>query len=154
VTPTGDYRRYNMNKIKIKIIFGILVLLGVLILSAAPTLAESRNTSADAPLIMNTKYIKFDKNFGVHLLTVNISIPHTGTGKLVYVENYYGIDSHGKPRFYSSGTRYNIENFSGNASINIQRPRHRYGGSYSLIEKVIIINGERTVSWIDFSKYW
>lgn len=140
---------------KIKITFGILALIGIMTINTVPASADLGNTSAsiiNVPVIMNTKYVNFDGNFGVHRLTVNISVPHTG--KLVYVENYYGIDSHGKPRFYSSGTRYDMGNVSGKVSINIQRPRHRYGGSYSLIEKVIIINGERTTLWIDYRKYW
>lgn len=139
---------------KTKIVFEILALLGILILNTVPASADLRDMSTDAidAPIINTTYVKFDENFGVHLLTVNISVLHDG--KLVYSENYYGIDSHGKPRFYSSGTRYDMGNVSGKVSINIQRPRHRYGGAYSLIEKVIIINGERTTLWIEYSQYW
>ena len=120
----------------------ILLLCAIVLLSP---IASAEHIKED------TKYIGFDKFFGVHRLSVNISVKEPVN--LVYVENYYGIDNSGEPKFYSSN-RFYSSSVIDKLHLNIQRPRHRYGNSYFLVEKVFIINGNRTTYWINLKDYY
>lgn len=128
-------RRFMKNKIII-LLCAIVLLLPI---------ASAEHITEDA------KYIGFDRNFGVHQLSVNISVKEPVN--LVYVENYYGIDSSGKSKFYSSN-RFYSSGVINKLHLNIQRPRHRYGNAYFLVEKVFIINGNRTTHWVNLKDYY
>lgn len=108
-------------------------------------------TATGGSFTETTKYKKFDRNDGVHILTIDIKIPDKGN--VEYMENYYSIDSHGELKFYSSSKFFSGE-VNQSVLIHIERPRHHYGSSYKFVEKIYNINGIRTKVLIDFSKYW
>lgn len=122
----------------IKLIVAILILFtSIGIVSAEPTQ-------------VNTKYLEFDELYGVHRLTSDIYLKEPG--KLVYVENYYGLDGNGKPKFYSSGRFYDGK-VVGKVHLDIERPRDRFRTAYMLVEKVFIVDGIRSTTWIDLRQY-
>lgn len=97
-------------------------------------------------------YLGIDNYYNA--LKMRINITTTETGKLVYVENYYSKDGYGILKFYSNERYFDGYINSTNMSIFILRPKDRYGESYSIIEMVFILNGNRTSYWYDLHKFW
>jgi len=97
-------------------------------------------------------YLGWNSNWNSAELRVDITPPEPG--RLVYVENYYSVDSEGKPKFYSSSRLFDEVVGTQKVSFNILRPKDGRGTRYSLIEKVFIVNGDRTTAWVDLHKYW
>ncbi len=95
------------------------------------------------------KYLGWDTNYNVAKMQGIIN----ATGKIVYVENYYSIDSNGKPKFYSSGSGCRI--ITSGVPFEFNRPNNGRGQRYSLIEKYLLINNTKTNStWYDLHKNW
>ena len=128
-----------MNKI-ITILFILISMIGI-----------TSATTEENPIV-NVKYTGFSDITNTE--NVNIHISGFISGKLVYLENYYSIDSFGKPKFYSS-LRHEENNYNGETlSFNLQRPADRYGVSYTFVETKIftIYNNdviERNFGWVD-----
>lgn len=122
--------------------------------SAIPVVSTQINKTNSTELIyVNTTYIRFDDFYGVHILSVNVSTKESG--HLIYLENYYNVDSHRKPNFYTTEKFYdNSISIDKPLNIEIHRPKDRRGSAYSLVEKVFILNGKRTTTWMDLHKYW
>jgi len=128
---------------KIKIVIIMLVVAALL-----PASAAAFNESQ----IKNTKYIGIDTNYNVHLFSVDVTLK--SPGKMVYVENFYSVDSRGSPKFFSS-RRVDAGSVAGSITMNIERPKHRYGGSYQYVEKLIITDGKVSERvWLDYVPYW
>jgi hypothetical protein len=131
-----------MNKIKT---IGVVTLLLLLLL---PSFAGASSVAAT----IDTKYEGYNQNWNA--LDMNVNITTTEAVKLVYLENYYAIDSYGNPKFDNS-KRY----FDGNITppgvfLQTLRPIDRHGGAYTFIEIVMILNGNRTLQWYDLRDYW
>ncbi len=92
----------------------------------------------DAKVSITTKYLGVDKNWNTLKVLVNITI--SGLGHLMYIEEYYSIDSNSNPKFFSS-SRYHDSNLTGNKlSFEILRPKA--AKSYSLIKSVVLLDNK------------
>lgn len=109
------------------------------------------NTSVSSKGIIYAKVRYMGVNNNYNVLKMDMNITTDETGRLTYLENYYSRDSNGEPALYSS-SRY-IDGYINGSNMNLQilRPKDHYGTSYSLIEMVFVLNGNRTTYWYD---YW
>ena len=100
--------------------------------------------------IAYVKYIGFE-NSAAHM---KVTLTNINSGNIIYLENYFQIDSYGKPKFYAS-RRFEINTNKTNISFDLYRPRDDMGGIYFLIEKRII-NNKNIISnrWEDLRIHW
>ena len=124
----------------------VVLIFSVLLISTGVHVVSAETASAD------TKYLGIDNYWNALRMQINITTDQPG--KFVYLENYYSIDSSGKSKFYSS-ERY-FDGYLNATSLNIQtlRPKDRAGQSYTIIELVLILNGNRTVYSYDLRRLW
>lgn len=101
---------------------------------------------------VNTTYIRHDK-FNAEL-KMKVNINTSEIGKLTYRENYYSLDSEGKPVLFSGKTYFDGDIDKTDVEFEIGRPLDRRGGAYSQIEIVAILNGKRFTYWYDLHDYW
>jgi len=100
-------------------------------------------------VMFQIKSVGFDQNQNSYRLLVNIS---TNTpGHVVYLEEYYSIDSNSNPKFVSAvridgGDLVKIGS-TFNASFEILRPVSHGGKSYTLVKAVIILNDKRVLEY-------
>lgn len=101
---------------------------------------------------VNTTYIRHDK-FNAEL-KMKVNINTNEIGRLTYIENYYGLNSEGKPVLFSSKRYFDGDINRTDVEFEIGRPLDRRGGAYSQIEIVAILNGNRYTYWYDLHDYW
>lgn len=95
----------------------------------------------DTIIILKTKFLGLDKNLNAYRVTINITTNKLGS--LTYIENYYYLDSNGKPtKIYSSNIYYDNILTNYNISFQILRPRNKLKSEYNLIEGIVILNNE------------
>ena len=95
------------------------------------------------------KYLEFDQNSNSYKLLVNISTDKPG--HVVYLEEYYTVDSKSNPKFVSSG-RFDggelVKTVSSyNASFEILRPVSHGGKTYTLVKSVILLDNQRILEY-------
>ena len=103
----------------------------------------------DVRVRFQIKYLEFDQNSNSYKLLVNISTDKPG--HVVYLEEYYTVDSKSNPKFVSSG-RFDggelVKTVSSyNASFEILRPVSHGGKTYTLIKSVILLDNQRILEY-------
>lgn len=124
-----------MNKVFILLITVAMVLV----------LFPATGTAGDVSVRFKISYLEFDRDYNSYKLLVNIS---TSTpGHVVYLEEYYTLDSNSNPKFVSSkrtdGGDLIKVNSSYNASFEILRPVPHGGKTYTLVKAVILLDENR-----------
>lgn len=79
-----------------------------------------------------------DQNWGAKRILIDIMSKRSG--RLTYIENYYSIDSEGKPKFYSDNRYEN--NLINEISFEILRPKTKLGKPYSLIKAIVRLDNK------------
>lgn len=126
---------------KIKILLSILIIFNIGIVA----MAQENETD------VFTTYIGYVDSTA-HMV---INISNLDPGNVVYVEDYYQIDSSDKPNFYAS--RRFEKNISGdNLSFDLYRPSDRHGsGGYTFVDIRVLNNKVVTFTrWFDLRNYW
>jgi len=90
---------------------------------------------------VSTTYIGFDNNWFASKILVNITTPKFG--HLVYVEEYFTVDSNSDPKPVTSKIYYDDNVKENNISFQILRPLSRSGKFYNMIRAAIVIDGKR-----------
>ena len=103
----------------------------------------------DVRVRFQIKYLEFDQNSNSYKLLVNISTDKPG--HVVYLEEYYTVDSKSNPKFVSSG-RFDggelVKTVSSyNASFEILRPVSHGGKTYTLVKSVILLDNQRILEY-------
>lgn len=100
---------------------------------------------------VKVKYIAWDGSGSNMSVNINLSkMDISNIMNIVYVENYYSVDSYNMPKYYVN-RRYETAKISNNLSFFILRPSPGTTGKfYSLIESIVVINGKRvSITWYD-----
>ena len=118
----------------------LIALVAVMVLLPIGGVAQSTNENA-VKFSIHTTYIGFDNNWFSSIMLVNITTPKFG--HLVYVEEYFTVDSSDNPKPVTSKTYYDNNVKENNISFQILRPLSRSGKFYSMIRAVIMVDGER-----------
>ena len=119
----------------------LIILVAVIVLLPIGGMAQGTNESNVTKFSISTAYIGFDDNWFASKILVNITTIRFG--RLVYVEEYFTVDSNDNPKPVTSGTYYDNNVTENNISFQILRPLYRSGKFYSMIRGVIIIDGKR-----------
>lgn len=124
----------------------LIVLVAVIVL--LPIGGNAQNTNENVvKFSIHTTYIGFDNNWFSSIMLINITTPKFG--RLVYVEEYFTVDSSDNPKPVISKIYYDNNVKENNISFQILRPLSRSGKFYSMIRAVIIVDGERMYEkWI------
>lgn len=124
-----------------------VVIVTVILLSLIPVSGTAQQ--GDVHVRFQTKYLEFDKNMNSYKLLVNISTDKPG--HVVYLEEYYTVDSNSNPKFVSSGRFDGGElvktSSSYNASFEILRPVSHGGKTYTLAKSVILLDNQRVLEY-------
>ncbi len=127
----------------------LIVLVAVIVLLPIGGMAQITNESV-TKFSVNTTYIGFDNNWFSSKILVNITTPKFG--RLVYVEEYFTVDSDSNPKPVISNTYYDNNVEENNISFQILRPLSRSGKFYSMIRAAIIVDGKRVYErWLKIS---
>lgn len=110
------------------------------------SLSGMAQTSDARVMSFNIRYLGFDENYNSYKLFMNISVDRPG--QMVYLEEYYTVDSYDHPKFVgASGRFYNgelIQNgTSFNASFETLRPVSHGGKTFTLVKAIILLDGQR-----------
>lgn len=88
---------------------------------------------------IRTKNLGRDRNWNAQKVLINITINRLGN--LTYIEEYFSVDSHSQPKFYSSQIHYESKLTKGNISFEILRPRKNLK-TFILTKGIIILDGK------------
>src|SRR3990167_1224531 len=119
----------------------LIVLVAIMVLLPIGGVAQSTSEKNGTKFSINTTYIGFDNNWFSSKILVNITTPKFG--RLVYVEEYFTVDSSDNPKPVISTTYYDSNVGENNISFQILRPLSRSGKFYSMIRAAIIVDGKR-----------
>lgn len=130
-----------------------VIIVTVILFSLIPVITTAQQD--DVRVRFQTKYIEFDKNTNSYKLLVNIST--NKPGHVVYLEEYYTVDSKSNPKYANSGRFDGGElvktNSSYFASFEILRPVPHGGKSYTLAKAVILLDNQRVLEyWLTKNK--
>ena len=135
--------------VRITILVVIIFLLSMQNASAVGGTTDIYNPN----ISVKVKYIAWygigsNRSVNINLSKMDIS----NIKNIVYVENYYSVDSYNMPTFYS-GRRYETAKINNNLSFFILRPSSgTVGKFYSLVESIVVINGKRvSITWYDYT---
>ncbi|MBU0777938.1 PGF-pre-PGF domain-containing protein [Patescibacteria group bacterium] len=124
-----------------------VVIIIVILFSLIPICSTAQQS--DVRVRFQIKYHEFDKNLNSYKLLVNISTDKPG--HVVYLEEYYTVDSKSNPKFVSSGRFDGGElvktDSSYNASFEILRPVSHGGKTYTLVKSVILLDTQRVLEY-------
>ncbi len=124
-----------------------VVIIIVILFSLIPICSTAQQ--GDVRVRFQIKYLEFDKNLNSYKLLVNISTDKPG--HVVYLEEYYTVDSNSNPKFVSSGRFDGGElvktNSSYNASFKILRPVSHGGNFYTLVKSVVLLDSQRVLEY-------
>lgn len=127
----------------------LIVLVAIMVLLSIGGMAQSTNENV-AKFSISTTYIGFDNNLFSSEILVNITTPKFG--RLVYVEEYFTVDSDSNPKPVTSKIYYDNSVEENNISFQILRPLSRSGKFYSMIRAAIIVDGKRVYEkWLKTS---
>lgn len=139
-----------MKEIRKSMITLISLVVIILLLSMQNASAVGGTTDTYNPNIsIKVKYIAWDGNGINNSVNINLSnMDISNIMNIVYVENYYAVDSYDMPKYYVD-RRYETAKISNNLSFFILRPIPGPTGKfYSLIESIVVINGKRvSITW-------
>ena len=127
----------------------LIILVAIMVLLPIGGMAQSTNENT-VRFSINTTYIGFDNNWFASKMNVDITTPKFGS--LVYVEEYFTVDSDSNPKPASSKIYYDNNVEENNISFQILRPLSRSGKFYNMIRAAIIIDGKRVYEkWLKTS---
>lgn len=121
----------------------------LLIIMLIPILFPAAAQPGDVSVRFRISFLNFDRDYNSYKLLVNVS---TNTpGHVVYVEEYYTVDSNSNPKPVSSkrtdGGDMVRTNSSYNASFEVLRPVPHGGKTYTLVKAVILLNETRVFEY-------
>ena len=130
-----------------------VVIVTAILFSLIPICSTAQQ--GDVRVRFQIKYLEFDKNSNSYKLLVNISTDKPG--HVVYIEEYYTVDSKSNPKYVSSdrfdGGELVKTNSSYNASFEILRPVSHGGKTYTLAKSVILLDNQRVLEyWLTKNK--
>lgn len=119
--------------------------IAIVILLSVSSIAQTD----DVQVTLKSKNWGPDQNLGGSRATITITT--NKIGNLTYVEEYYGTDSDGQPKFFS-GNRHEEEMKNYATSFDLVRPKNNHLQAWSLIKSKVIL--DRVVAyevWINTS---
>lgn len=127
----------------------LIVLVVVIVLLPIGGMAQSTNENV-VKFSINTTYIGFDNNWFASKIDINITTPKFG--RMVYIEEYFTVDSNSNPKSVTSKTYYDNNVEENNISFQILRPLSRSGKFYNMIRAAVIVDGKRVYEkWLKTS---
>lgn len=119
----------------------LIAIMTIIVLLSMSGIAQSDTTQNNVRAAINTKVLGFNSTWSAFDVLVNITI--TKLGYMVYIEEYYTVDSSGNPKPASSGRYYEANITGKNITFQILRPPPRSGKSYNLVRGVVLLDGKR-----------
>ncbi len=93
--------------------------------------------ASDVQVILKSKNLGPNPSFGGN--DANILITLNKMGKLVYIEEYYGTDFEGEPKFYSGNRKETVmQDYT--VSFDLIRPGSKHDQYWSMIKSTIILD--------------
>lgn len=127
----------------------VIFLIGVTIATLLSTVCIAQQNASDVQVTLKSKNMGVDPDWGGEKATIIITI--NKMGHLTYIEDYYGTDSDGQPKFYQ-GSRYETDMSDYTVTFDIHRPSSRRREYWSLIKsKVMLDNVVIYDPWINTS---
>lgn len=130
----------------------LIVLVAVIVLLPIGGVAQDAQSVNESvtKFSVGATYIGFDYNWFSSKILINITTPKLG--RLVYVEEYFTVDSDSNPKPVIFNTYYDDNVEENNISFQILRPLSRSGKFYSMIRAAIIIDDKRMYEkWLKVS---
>jgi len=135
-----------------RMLISLVVIIFLLSMQNASAVGGTTDTY-NPNISVKVKYIAWygsGSNMSVDINLSNMDI--SNIKNIVYVENYYSVDSYNMPTFYAS-RRYETAKISNYIYFFILRPYEGAAGKfYSLVESIVVINGKHvSITWYDYT---
>lgn len=114
-----------------------IFLISVIIVTLFSMVGAAQINSGDIQVTLKSKNWGPDPTLGGSKATITITV--NKMGKLVYLEEYYGVDGSGQPKLYS-GSRYETNMSDYTVSFDLNRPTTRRQQDWQTIKAKVMLD--------------